>query len=123
MKIKKADILLIGIIAVLAIGALIFYTVTREEGAKVVIRIDDAEYERLSLDKDQTREIDSGNGQYNILVIKDGYAFIEEANCPNQDCVHQKSIHYNNEKLTCLPHKVVVTVSSSEEAEVDNVAN
>jgi hypothetical protein len=57
------------------------------------------------------------------LIIKDGYADIVEASCPDALCVHQKSIHNNGEKMICLPNKVLVEVISENKSSVDAVAN
>ena len=53
---------------------------------------------------------------------KDGTADITEADCPDKLCVHQRAISKTKETIVCLPNKVVVEVTGSEESELDSVA-
>ena len=71
---------------------------------------------------DTTITIDGYNNGQNVLQIKDGYASIIEADCPDKLCQKQKKIRYNGETLVCLPHKVIVSVISYEETEIDGIA-
>ena len=59
----------------------------------------------LPLNKDKTVDLKG-----NILVIKDGKAFIESADCKNQICVNHKPISKTGETIVCLPHKVLVEI-------------
>ena len=61
--------------------------------------------------------------EYNYLVIKDGYADITEANCPDKLCAKQKKISLDRETIVCLPNKVVVEIISNSSSDVDAVAN
>ena len=45
-----------------------------------------------------------------ILVIHDGNADMESADCPNQICVHHSAISHTGETIVCLPNKVVIEV-------------
>ena len=58
---------------------------------------------------------------YNLIVVEDGKAYVAEANCANQICKNSKSISKSGEVITCIPHRLVVTVVSPEK-EVDAVA-
>ena len=123
MKIKKADMILIAVVLFLALGGITYFILTREEGAALEIKVNDSIYKTVSLNVDQEIRIDSGDGQYNLLLIKDGVATVSEANCATQDCVHQGNIHYNYESITCLPHKVIITIKGGEDSPIDQVAN
>lgn len=46
----------------------------------------------------------------NHLVIKDGEAWISEADCPNHDCVKKGKISRNGEMLVCIPHRLTVSI-------------
>lgn len=61
-----------------------------------------------------------GGGQ-NLLVIRDGEAWIEEADCPDRLCVKQGHISKTGQSLICLPHKLTVTIEGGETAELDAV--
>ncbi|MFR7749831.1 MAG: NusG domain II-containing protein [Collinsella sp.] len=46
----------------------------------------------------------------NLIEIKDGRVHVEEADCPNQDCVHQGWVDAAGEQIVCLPHKLTVDI-------------
>lgn len=121
---KKNDIILIAVIIAIVLGIGGFYLLNRTESknAKVVITVGGQLYKEVSLYEDQTIEIKDGD-HTNVLEIKDGYATMKDADCADQICVHQKSIHYNGESIICLPNLVMVMIESDEEYKVDSVAN
>lgn len=45
-----------------------------------------------------------------VLVIEDGKAYMEEADCPNQICVHHSAISHKGETIVCLPNRIVIEV-------------
>ena len=45
-----------------------------------------------------------------ILVIKDGEAYMQEADCPNQICVHHSSVSHKGETIVCLPNRVIIEI-------------
>ena len=121
-NIKKNDIILISIIIITSLICFAAYHIFyNKDGTYVQISVDSKIYKTLPLNKDTTITINGVNDGINILQIKDGYASITEADCPDMLCVKQKKIHYNGETLVCLPHKVVVAVISNEAADIDGV--
>lgn len=120
---NKHDLWLSGgilLLALLCLGG--YYLLHRHSGDVVEIRIDGTLYQTLSLQTDTTIEIPSQGGHRNQLTIKDGYADMTSADCPDKLCVHQKKIAKNGETLVCLPNKVIVSVQSDDNAEIDGVA-
>ncbi|MCD8125793.1 MAG: NusG domain II-containing protein [Lachnospiraceae bacterium] len=122
MAIKKADLILIGVILAAALFTLGALALTRQTGSFVVVRVDGTEVARYSLTEDRTETIGGVNGGTNVLVIENGTATMTDADCPDQLCVHQGSIRYDGETIVCLPHRVVVEIEGGEEAGVDGVA-
>lgn len=121
---KKADFILIAVVAAAA-GILLFflYGINGNSGAYVRLEIDGKVVDTLPLDVDTTREIETGDDGKNTLVIKDGYAKMVEANCPDGLCTNQKRISRSGESIICLPHKVVVSViDDSKDEQIDAVA-
>ena len=55
-------------------------------------------------------------------MIKDGKADMIHADCPDKICVHQKAVSAENETIVCLPNKIVVTVTNSNEEGMDGFA-
>lgn len=45
-----------------------------------------------------------------ILIISDGKADMESADCPNQICVHHGAISHTGETIVCLPNRVVIEI-------------
>lgn len=122
-KIKRNDIILISIFLITAIlffaGYNLFF---HKKGNYVQVTADGKLVNSLPLDVDATITINGYDNGKNVLQIKDGYASIIEADCPDKLCQKQKKIRYNGETLVCLPHKVTVSVISQEKTEIDGVA-
>ena len=111
---KRNDILLIIVILVVASAALLLsFALLHDKGDTVVVTVDGEEYARLPLNKDTELTIETEDGGYNLLVIKDGKASITEADCPTQICV--KSGYASELKtIVCSPHRVVVSIEAGE---------
>ncbi|MBQ5953432.1 MAG: NusG domain II-containing protein [Lachnospiraceae bacterium] len=62
---------------------------------------------------EQTADGEAGN----VLVIENGAVHMESASCPDKLCVKQGTKSKVGETIVCLPHRLVVTVISAEEAE------
>jgi hypothetical protein len=121
--IKKNDIILIGVIVVLALAVILFLNLSSKEGNRVVVTVDKKLYQTFDLNKDTTFTVEDGKGGFNTFIIKNGTVDMQEASCPDRICVNHKPIHYNNETIVCLPNKVVLTIESVENSGVDAVAN
>ena len=106
-------LLVIGIIAVaiLAFGKTGF--ITGEQGNTVKVEVDGKVYGTYSLNKNQIVKIESSLG-YNILVIENGKAYVEEASCPDGVCSDHKPIDLVGASIICLPNKVVVSIENGD---------
>ena len=121
---KKQDIFLLIVILLLSAGIFAAYRLFyHADGDFVTVTVDGQIYCTLPLDKDTTREIPGVNGGVNVLEIKDHAASITSADCPDKLCVHQKKIEKQGETLVCLPHKVIIQVTSHKESSLDDIAN
>ena len=114
----RADLILIA--ALLLLAGILFLALNhgRQEGGVVVVRVNGTEVERHSLSLSGTFPL---NGGSNILVIENGYAWLSDANCPDQLCVKMGKIHYTGQVITCLPNRLTVTVEGGESDGVDFV--
>lgn len=112
---KKNDFVLIGIVIVFAIVFYCFYSAFMGEGETLRISVDGIEYGVYDLNEDQIIYI----GDTNVLEIKDGEAFMIEADCPDGLCLHQTSISQNKESIICLPNRVIAEVTSEGKSEYD----
>ena len=107
-KVRNDIIFISLILSVITVAALVMF-LTRTEGDTAVVTVDGRIYGEYPLDSDRTVEIKNGDG-YNILVIKDGKAYVSEASCPDGICSSHRPIRHNGESIICLPNKVVVEV-------------
>ena len=116
-KMLRADLLLI--LGLLILGGVLL-AVTRGgdsgSGASVVVVVDGVETARYPLDKNGTFSL---NGGTNTLVIEDGYAWLSEAQCPDQLCVHMGRIHNSSGIIVCLPNRLYVTIEGVDDPNVD----
>jgi hypothetical protein len=120
----KQDLIFIGILLLLCLVILGVYALFfHEAGSAVVVTVDGQTYGTYLLSQEQTVSIcDSEGNVTNTLVIRDGKADMTEADCPDKLCVHQKAISVEKENIVCLPNRVVVTVTGSDEEGLDGFA-
>ncbi len=115
---RRADLMVIGALLLLALVLYLVLGAFRTEGGEVVVRVDGVETERHALSEDGVYPL---NGGSNILVISGGQAWLSEANCPDLLCVRQGKIHYTGQSIICLPNRLTVTVEGGESGDVDFV--
>ena len=119
---KKRYFLLIGIVLA---AALLCWLIPRglgifagEEASQVRITVAGEEYGTYSLSEDQRIEINDTN----VCEIQDGEVHMTEADCPDQLCIHQGSIHIQGETIVCLPNRVTVEITGNDtEEQLDGV--
>lgn len=99
---------------------LIIYN-TKDAGGLVVITLGGEVIQEIPLNADASFLAGSKEGDYNLVVIENGKAYVADANCTNQICKNSRSISKDGEVITCIPHKLVVTIISPDK-EVDAVA-
>ena len=109
---KKAinDLLLVVAIAVVTLLAFGIFMLTMKQGSEVNVIIDGEAKHTYPLNEDMQTVITVGEWQ-NKLVIKDGMALIETANCPDKICAAHRPISKDGETIVCLPHRLVIEVA------------
>lgn len=129
MKKRKIrnDVIFILAILVLFVSLLLVMNLFSKEGDTVVVLLNGEVYGRYSLYENQTVRIVSGdNGEhYNILVIKDGKAYIEDADCPGVQsrtkCTNHKPIPSESflavNEIECREHRLLVYIESDTDSE------
>ncbi len=105
MSFKKADILLIAALILLAVFAFAFPFLNSASGSEAVIRLNNEEIHRLNLN--ENTQIDLGT---NLIKIEKGEVFVESATCPDKVCVHHSPIKNKGDAIICVPNGVVVEV-------------
>lgn len=111
MKNHKKDLLLIVLVlAIAAVGFGVNYYNQKKPAARLEITVDGKVIDTLDLSKDTELTIEGWNGGANHLIIRDGMAWVDEADCPDKVCIHQGKIALNRQMIVCLPNRMVATV-------------
>ena len=105
----RYDLILIAVCLFVSLALWAVIALTKKPGSEVVVTVAGEEYATYSLSEDREVVIETENGK-NVLIIKDGYADITDATCPDGLCERQRKINKSGETLVCLPNKVTVTV-------------
>ena len=105
-----------NVIAVVALFAVAFavYAGFQVAGAQsspryAIVHDGDGGQTEIPLDgsKGTTFTIETSLGT-NVIELEDGGVCVSEADCPNQDCVHQGVLTSTSGQIVCLPHKLWV---------------
>ena len=112
-KKHKGDIILIAVVLLLAIISLLLVFLFRKDGAFVVVSIDGEDVAAYSLSKDMTVTLETGadGNSFNTLIIKDGKAFVSNADCPDGICAAHAPIAFDSESIICIPNRLVLRIS------------
>ncbi len=94
------------------IALILLFAQNKESGSLVVVNIDG---NKSYYDLNKDNEIDLGT---NIIIIKDGYVYMEYANCPDKICIKQGKINKKGQTLTCLPNKITVSIDNNDDVDI-----
>lgn len=123
LKSKKKEIIAVLILIIIAVVSFVCIKFFAEgKGKYVKVYVNEKLTKTFDLTKDREYFIETKIG-YNLLIIKNEKARILDADCPNKICVDKGYISKNGESIICLPHHIVVTIESSEDKDVDAVAD
>ena len=125
MKIKKGDIIIS--LALLLLSLLMSFGISnsKPKTSGKILRVEQNSklYGEYPLDIDREVVFDDGV-HFNKIVIKDGKAYMDEANCRDQICTHMKEISMNGETIICLTNRVFLEVvdPENENDDIDKVS-
>ncbi len=114
----RSILILVGIILVSGIFIMIYSA--GKQGTQVVIIVDGQVYKTLPIHTDHTLTVETAEG-YNVVTVQNDQVFVSSADCANQVCVNSRSISKNGEIIACIPHGLVIAITSPDK-EVDAVA-
>lgn len=116
---KKRDIILIAIIAIV-IGQLIIINkfVNSEKADKVLVYFNNKLYQECSINDTKTISIKSG-GVDSVISIHDKGVEMTHANCPDKVCVKTGFINKSGQSIVCIPHKINIKIVPADSEEVD----
>ena len=120
--IKKADIILL--VLLLALGLFLTFAIsgTSSAGQKVVVTLDGKEYGTYSLAVDKEILVQNGNN-INKITIKNGQVQMAESSCKNQLCVKHHTISQTNQRIVCLPNRVMVEIEGGKDGKFDAISS
>ena len=122
-KFKKNDL---GIFLAVSFAALFLFLwqhyAVSSEGMMAVVSRDGEIIGSYPLKTGERIVFTGDRGERNVLAIRNGEAYMEEADCPDKLCVKQGPIGKNGESIICLPHKLVVQIIGKEMGETDSLA-
>ena len=115
MKRRRNTILfLIILFLIICIGFLIQKHYLGKSGTIATIEQDGDTIAELDLSKDTELVLNDGNGGSNTITIHNGQISVTDANCPDLVCVRTGAISQTGEVIACLPHKLIITISSDQ---------
>ena len=115
----RNDCILIAVLIFGAFAAAFIYYISGSNGDLVNVYVDGRLTGEYLLSEDNNIIIQGYNGGVNTLVIKDGAAYMKEADCPDKLCIHQGRISREGMELVCMPNRVVVRISGKDKSEID----
>lgn len=110
---KRSDLILIFSVLGLALFLWGLFGLFKKKGAEAIISIDGVEQYVLPLDTDTSLTISTEYGT-NTIYIHDQTVSVTDADCKDRYCVLHRPVSMAGETIVCLPHKLVVTVRSSD---------
>ena len=116
---RRADLLLICALLLLALGLFARQYLSRRDGARVAVYVDGVRTASYPLDVDAEIRLEHDNGSFNLLVISGGTADVTDAGCPDKICVYMHPIRYDGESIICLPNRTEIRIEGGESSGPD----
>ena len=120
-KNNHLDLVIIACMIAIGLFAMTIVLFVQKDGEMVTVEVSGREVASFPLSEDVTYVIDGKNGGTNTLMIKDGYAWVEDASCPDGLCRNMGKIHNSSQSIICLPNEVVIRITGGEDSEIDAV--
>lgn len=116
LKFCVGDLLVIlSVMAAITVSVFFWFRPGGETGDTVVVYQNGEPIREMPLDRDT--ELIVQEAYTNKVVIKDGAVFIEESDCPGNDCVHMGKIHESGRSIVCLPNRVEIRIEGASEVD------
>ncbi len=122
-RLKKTDLLLLaGLLLLSAVCFFAYRFLAADAGTAVVIAVDGVAVGEYSLYENRIITIEGTNGT-DVLEIKDGYASMLSAECPDGICVKHSPVNRSGESIICLPNRISVKVVAGDGGSlIDSIA-
>lgn len=117
---RALDIVPVLVTAAIAI-LLVCLQVTAASATEVIVKTP-TDTVVLSLDEPMTRTFEGLDGLTLTLCVENGGAFVMQADCPDQVCVHTGVLDKDGQAAACVPAGVVIAVDGGDSAATDAVS-
>lgn len=124
---KKNDIIIIGLVLIVALGFILFNnyrsSLFKDQQKTAVIQVEGEIYKTIPITKEeQIITIDTDLGT-NVIKIHDDGIEIIDADCPDKVCVDTGFIDKHGSSIVCLPNKLIVEIKGEKKVEIDELSN
>lgn len=115
MKKYRADIVLIGLLIIMAfISYIVIFNFMSRHGDVVEVYSQSKLIKKVPLDTDTEFEVKIDN-HVNVIRVENGFVFMLDADCPDKLCKKQGKIRNSGETIICLPNKIVIRVDAEKQ--------
>lgn len=110
----SGEFLIVGICVGIGVLLLGLGWMFRTPGEVVRVSVSGNEVGSYPINRDRQIVLEGKEKGRNFLIIENGTARIEDADCPDKLCVKMGRISQNGQSLICLPHEVIVEIVAEE---------
>lgn len=112
---RKADIIIIAAVALLAAVSFFFSLKNTNTPLYASVKINGEESGEYFLDKTGEYEVIGENGVKLVLVVEQDGVFVKDADCPDKLCERTGKISSVGQSIICLPGKISIALEGSSE--------
>ena len=116
MKLKKAEIALL-LLLILALCLWAFWP--KSQGNTAIVTMDGETVLTLNLNQPGEYPVEGWGDFFLTVVVENGQVRVEDSTCPDLICQNHVPVSQAGEQIVCLPARIVVSVKSMDETEVE----
>lgn len=123
MKLKIGDFIVLFVVLSITIMTFVI-NVERSfisRNMEVVVRVNGQVIDKFDIGSD-IKKVYEGKLGLNEIIIKDGQAYISQADCPDRLCEHTKHAEKNGDSIVCLPNRFSIEIVGESEGELDAIS-
>ena len=117
---KIGDIVLAGAVGLSILLSFFIFRFVQEEGQTVSVFVDGRQTHHLSL-KDVRQIHVRGPAGVTTIHVENGYAWIDEAPCPQKICMRMGKISRTGEMVVCVPNRILLKIDGKDARNLDGI--